>query len=37
MVHSWGGPALPDDLKFIVMGVLAVAIFIYAIGGKRRN
>ena len=29
MVRSCGGPALPDDLKVLVTGVLAVAIAVF--------
>jgi hypothetical protein len=35
--HGFGGPAIPDELKPVVMGLLAVAILIYAVGGKRRE
>jgi hypothetical protein len=33
----FGGPAIPDELKPVVMGILAVAIliFIFAIGKRR--
>jgi hypothetical protein len=33
--HGFRGPAIPDELKPVVMGVLAVAILIYAIGWIR--